>query len=455
MMEFNKFFFKNFIYYPCLFFKRVPLARYQKLLQNSQFLSSEQIVELQTIKLQKIIQYSMRNVPYYAKAYNGVCDQVLTSLGVLSSLPIIDKTVLRNQDDSLLSKKRFSHLTKRVTGGTTGEHTVIWKDADALAQELAATWRGFSWGGIAIGDRQGRLWGVPHSKKDKFRSRLIDFMGHRKRCSAFAVNDEAFARYTAVLCKFKPDYLYGYLSMLEEYAEYFQRTSTEPPFQLKAIFSTSEVLSLVQREKIQKIFQTRVYNEYGSAELGTVAHECEYGNLHCSDENMIVEILDKSDNPCPPGEVGELVVTELNNKVMPLIRYRTNDFGTFSGIKCQCGRNLRVIDKLYGRGWDFITNKDGEHFHPAFFLYIMEDAKLLNLGVRGFQVVQEAVDTLTIRIVPSTGYGDSTEQYITERVRKDFSDTAELFFVKVDKIERLSSGKRQLVISLDCNDTKN
>jgi len=317
--------------------------------------------------------------------------------------------------------------------------------------ELAATWRGYSWAGINIGDRQGRLWGIPHSRKDKFRAKLIDFMGHRKRCSAFAINDSVFAKYTTTLKKFKPDYLYGYLSMVEEYADYFQQNSKKPPFQVKAIFTTSEVLSEPQRKKIQEVFSAQVFNEYGSAELGTVAHECEHGALHCSEENVIVEILDKHDRPCSPGEVGELVITELNNKVMPLIRYRTNDFASWGAQDCLCGRSLRVIDKIYGRGWDFISNKDGRRFHPAYFLYVMEDAKLLNLGLRGFQIVQKSLDDLLIKIVPDTGYGEATKQYISNRIFQGFSSTVSITFVEVEKIDRLPSGKRQLVVGLQVN----
>jgi len=454
MMELNKLIFKHLIYYPCMFLKKIPLRTYQDLLEDSQYYSQEQIQDIQLAKLKQLIKYSVKNVPYYSESYSGIDVEGLNSLDSLIGLPLIDKKVLRNTDGFLLSKGKISYLTRRVTGGSTGEHTVIWKTADALAQELAATWRGYSWAGVTIGDRQGRLWGIPHSQKDQFRAQLIDFMGHRKRCSAFAINDTVFEKYTCTLEKFNPDYLYGYLSMLEEYSDYFQRNSIKPPFHVKAIFSTSEVLSDPQREKIQKVFSAKVFNEYGSAELGTVAHECKYGSLHCSEENMIVEILNKDDSPCAPGEVGELVVTELNNIVMPLIRYRTNDFASFGVEKCKCGRSLLVIDKIYGRGWDFISNIEGRRFHPAFFLYVFEDAKMLNLGVRGFQIIQKSLDDLVVKIVPDLGYGEDTRKYIHSRISQDFSPSIKISFVEVEKIDRLPSGKRQLVIGLQVNSEK-
>ena len=120
-----------------------------------------------------------------------------------------------------------------------------------------------------------------------------------------------------------------------------------------------------QRELIKDVFSTRVFNEYGSGELGSVAHECEEGSLHLSAENMIVEVVD-GNRPCTAGEMGELVVTELNNYAAPLIRYRTGDFASRSDKKCKCGRGLPVIEHLFGRAYDTLTNFEGKRFHGEF-----------------------------------------------------------------------------------------
>jgi phenylacetate-CoA ligase len=121
---------------------------------------------------------------------------------------------------------------------------------------------------------------------------LIDFIANRKRCSALSFTERDLQAYTAVLEQFGPKYFYGYVSMIEEYAKFFRRNGTTPPFKLKCVTTTSEVLTGSHRRLIEDVFSTKVFNEYGSGELGSVAHECELGSLHVSAENMIVEVID-------------------------------------------------------------------------------------------------------------------------------------------------------------------
>ena len=255
-------------------------------------------------------------MPFYGKALADMADDGVKTLADLHGLPFTTKADLKGNHEAMISRERFYFLTKKTTGGSTGEPVTIPKTRDAMAWELAATWRGYSWAGIDIGDRQARFWGVPFGKKDKARAKVVDFITNRKRCSAFSFNEGDLQGYTEVLEKFRPKYFYGYVSMIEEYARYFQRNGATPPFNLKCIITTSEVLTDSHRQLIEDVFSTKVFNEYGSGELGSVAHECEEGSLHVSAENMIVEVLD-GERTCDAGEIGELVVTELNNYASP------------------------------------------------------------------------------------------------------------------------------------------
>ena len=110
--------------------------------------------------------------------------------------------------------------------------------------------------------------------------------------------------------------------------------------------------------------------------------------MHIMAENMIVEILD-GDRVCMPGEIGEIIITELNNYAMPLIRYGTGNYASFSIKKCNCGKTLPIIDNLIGRAYDTIKNKKGNLFHGKFFMYIFGEAKRRNLGIEAFQVIQK------------------------------------------------------------------
>lgn len=446
-MDAHQLFFKFFIYLPVVLSRGQRVPGYLRRLLQSQYLSSSELVSLQTAKLQRILAYAKRYVPFYGKALANMPDNGIQTLADLQELPFTIKADLKGNPESMISQERFYLLTKKTTGGSTGEPVTIPKTRDAMARELAATWRGYSWAGIDIGDRQARFWGVPFGKKEKVRAKLIDFIANRIRCSAFSFSERDLQVYTEILKKFRPKYLYGYVSMIEEYARYFQRRGATPPFKLKCIITTSEVLAGSQRKLIEDIFSTKVFNEYGSGELGSVAHECEEGSLHVSAENMIVEVIN-GNRSCNPGEIGELVVTELNNYAAPLIRYCTGDFASLSMKKCKCGKTLPVIENLFGRAYDTLKNSEGKLFHGEFIMYIFEEAQRRNLGIRAFQVMQEAVRSFNIKIVPDERYGRSTEEFITNHIREEFDPNAIVRFERVHQIERASSGKMRLIIGM-------
>ena len=114
---------------------------------------------------------------------------------------------------------------------------------------------------------------------------------------------------------------------------------------------------------------------------------------------MLVEVMN-GDRTCGPNEVGELVITELDNIAMPLIRYRTGDFGSIAASPCRCGRGLRVLEGIHGRAYDFIRNRAGESFHGEFMIYLFEDLQRRERGVRQFQIIQSTIDSFHVRIVP-------------------------------------------------------
>jgi phenylacetate-CoA ligase len=446
-MDINALLFRRLVYYPVVWLRGQRVPHYLKQLLETQYLPPAEGTSRQLDKLKRMVEYAAGNVPYYRERLRHLDVASLSTLDDLQNLPCTTKSDLKDRGREFQSGQSFPFVTRKTTGGSTGEPVTILKTRDAMAWELAATWRGYSWAGISIGDRQGRFWGVPASAKDRTRAAIIDFIAHRRRCSAFAFNESDLRRYTEVLRAFRPSYFYGYVSMLEEYAKFFARTGATPPFGLKCVITTSEVLTQHQKQLIEGVFSTRVFNEYGSGELGSVAHECEEGSLHLSAENMVVEILD-GERRCRPGEVGELVVTELNNLAYPLIRYRTGDFAALAARPCKCGRTLPVIENLYGRAYDTIRNCEGRLFHGEFIMYIFEEAQRRDLGVRAFQVVQETLHSFTVRIVPDDKYGSHTEKFITERIRNGFDQHTHVAFKQVTHIPRAPSGKMRLIVGM-------
>lgn len=446
-MDWNQKLNKYCIYLPVVLARGQAVPFYLQQLLKSQYMNQHDLQRLQLNKLRSMLAYAKENVPYYHKSLRARTGSSVEGLAELQNLPFLMKADLKREEEALRSRECFVLLTPKTTGGSTGMPVTIPKTRSSMAWELAATWRGYSWAGIDIGDRQARFWGVPFHQKDRWRARLIDLVANRKRCSAFAFSERDLEIYTRALESFHPRYFYGYVSMLEEYAKFIRRRGGALPFKLQCIIATSEVLAAPQRRLIEETFSTKVFNEYGSGELGSIAHECDDGSLHVSAENMIVEVM-SGNRPAQPGEVGELVITELNNLAAPLIRYRTGDFASLSNSPCKCGRTLPVINNLYGRSYDTIRNSEGKLFHGEFMMYIFEDAQRSNLGIQAFQVIQKSWRSFVIKIVPGGGYGLATEEFITRRIRDQFDPDVVVHFEIVGEIPRAASGKMRLIIGM-------
>lgn len=441
MFNLKKIFFKYFVYYPVVIIRGEWIYPHYKRLMKSQFYSKSNIEAIQLKKLIELHSYAKTSVPYYKQMFSGD----ISDLDDLSKFTFLEKDILRARPKDLLSINPKGSIRSKTTGGSTGAAVTIYKNNCAMAEELAATWRGYSWAGIEIGDLQARFWGVPFDKKSRLRAQLIDWVTNRIRLSAFSFSDSDIANYVALLNKKKPIYFYGYVSMIKQFADYLDKNNISLNFNLKAVITTSEVLSGSDREYFEYVFKCKVFNEYGCGEIGTIAHECEYGKMHITAENMIVEIVDANGSVVPPGVPGEIVVTDLTNYSMPLIRYKMRDFGVIDSEFCACGRALPVLKEVHGREYDLLINSKGEKFHGEFFLYMIEDAKKSDMPVRGYQIEQMSLDRMVVNIVADDSVFPKIKFFLEHRIKNNFDDSVEIIFNQVSSINREVSGKLRVI----------
>lgn len=441
MSSLNKFFFKYLVYYPVLIIRREWIFGHLSSLKKSQYYSKLELERIQLEKLNRLLSHARETVPYYKNLPAGE----LESLTDLESIPFLEKEDLRENAQQLCSTKQGLKPRPKTTGGSTGAAVTLRKSAEGMARELAATWRGYSWAGIDIGDKQARFWGVPHGKKDRLRAGLIDFVANRKRLSAFAFSESDFGVYLKKLEAFNPKYFYGYVSMIRQFAEYIERENICHSIKLSGVITTAEVLSQVDRERIERVFGCKVYNEYGCGEVGTIAHECGSGGLHINAENILVEVVDDKGNRLADGEAGEIVVTDLVNYSMPLIRYKIKDFGEFANRPCSCGLSLPCLERVYGREYDYLINSRGELFHGEFFLYMVENISKSSEIVRGVQFVQYPDLSIVVRLVGNHLDKDFFTDYFRETITEKMKDTIEVSVDLVPEIDREHSGKLRVV----------
>lgn len=355
----------------------------------------------------------------------------------LSELPIIDKKTLRDNIASLYSKDY--DVAWRSTSGTTGSPLVFPKDKNATAYMDAMMYHAYSWHNIAIGDRQARLWGRPLKTTDRLVQSIKDLLLNRRRLSAFDMNDVNCLKFFRRLRWFKPKYFYAYANALFRFALFLERSGLDgKSLAIDTAICTGEVLFPYQREKIAEIFGCRVVNEYGSTENGIIGIECEFGRMHVV-PTVHVEIF----NPDNDG-FGEILITELNGRSLPFIRYKLGDIGRLISGTCECKRPYALLEVREGRVDDYIACPDGRLVYDAILAYTLKDYAIQ------FKAYQDRVDNIKIYLVPSIPLSRDVEGQIKKTLIKYLGDKMTIDLIQVNEIPNETSGKfRYFVSTLD------
>lgn len=418
-----------------------PLFARLRLLEEMQWYSRERLLTHQKSQLHQILAHAQSSSPYYEGSIPRLAE-TSDVVAVLTSLPLLEKRDVQRHAAAIRARVPTGRVSRKTTGGSTGEPVTILKDRTATAYERAAMWLAYGWFDVEMGDRAARFWGTPYTWKRRLSSRIGDLFMNRIRFSAFEFDDRELGEYWNRLRRFAPDYVHGYVSMLEQMARWSLREADQDPPPLKSVVATSEVLTEPQRKVIEEAFRAPVQVEYGCGELGPIAHECPEGNLHLMVPNLWIEILRPDGTAAAPGESGELVLTDLHNRTMPLIRYRVGDFGLL-GDACRCGRGFPVLEKVWGRAYDFVESPDGRRYHGEFFMYAFEDLRSRGVPVGQFQVIQIAPDELKVRVT-SEATGPSFSRAIIETLERRLPGMG-IHVECVAQIPRSDSGKMQVI----------
>jgi phenylacetate-CoA ligase len=385
--------------------------------------------------LQNQVKLAYSCIPFYRDLWNSLLagHETIRDWRDFSQLPIIQKADIQNNRAGLVNSfvKRFD---LRSTSGSTGTPLKFVKDRQATAFMDAIMYDAYSWHGISKSDRQARFWGMPHESKSRCLAQFKDFLMNRKRLSAFQLSEPAFKSYATLMQQWRPQYCYGYPSLMCEFAEFLQKTEVDLSFlRLKAAICTGEQLSDEQRELLAQQFHCPVVNEYGCTEVGVMGFECSEGCLHEMTPNIYLEVI-KNGTPVI-NEEGDVVVTELHALTSPFIRYKTGDRGVKMSEHCSCGLPYPVIKILSGRVDDYILTPDGRKVYDAILAYTLKQ------GIKQFKAVQRNSRMLEIMIVPDQGLTQDVLDFYMSELMSQISSDMEFVFTKVARIPHEKSGK--------------
>lgn len=442
------------------FFATMPLhkwkitrnaQRYYELLNVSQWYTPAQIRELQETRLQRLIRHAQLHVPYYAEMMQQrrLTPEDISSLADLQKLPLLSKAALRENlyFDLFADNHRKPEMLKIATSGSTGEPLVLYADRRQLEMRWASTFRSAEWTGWRFGDRQARLWHqtLGMTRTQVFREYLDAWFMRRLFIPAYEMNEQNLASLIDRLRRFRPLLIDGYaeiFNFLAHYARQHGITGVEP----KAIMTSAQIMPPQVRAVIEKEFDTRVFDKYGSREFSGIAYECDHHQgHHIMAESYIIEIL-KDGRPASPGELGEVVITDLNNYAVPLIRYRIGDLAVAMDPDevCACGRGLPRLGRIEGRAQALVFCANGTWLPGTFFAHFFKD---YDFAVRQYQVVQNERKKVELKIVPESGFSTTVQEEILRQLHKFMGQEMQIDVSLVEHIPLLRTGKRTGVIS--------
>lgn len=423
------------------------VAKYYRMLKETQWWSPDQLQELQNDKLRRLIKHAYDSVPYYKQLFDnlGLKPSDIHSSEDLTKLPVLTKDIIRNHFDDLISvdiNKRKAVLLS--TSGSTGSPLKFYTDMNALSMGWAATFRAWDWAGYKIGDKRITFGGgalVPDNNASIIQT-VRDKLERNKKLSSFGINDEILRRYTSQIEKYNPRFLRGYASSIYELAQFMQKNSIRS-IKPRAVFTTAEMLLPHYRETIENQFQCQVFDNWGCNDGGGNACECEkHSGFHIASERSIVEFDRQGNNETS----SKILLTDLHNYSMPFIRYVNGDIGTPSEQPCECGRNLPLIKNINGRISDFVTTPEGLKIHGEFFSHIFWELD----SFLEFQIIQPSSDRWIIKVVPAenaASYSQTTEIEKMKNIIYSRSSNIKLDIEITDKIPLTESGKHKFIIN--------
>jgi phenylacetate-CoA ligase len=418
------------------------------LLRESRRWSREELTAHQARALSRLLDHAYRNVPYYRRVFRErrLVPGDIRSPEDLRLLPYLTREDLQNNLPDLKAQNypesAFEYVT---TGGSTGIPVGFYYEKGvSRAREWAFMKTQWDRVGYRFTDRCVVLRGhvVDTAASGNYWRRAL--FGRWLIMSSHQMTEETLPDYVDRIRRFKPRFIHAYPSTAVILARYMREQGIGPLPTVKAILCGSENLYPWQRDLLTEVFGCRVFSWYGNSEQTVLAGECEEStHYHIFPEYGIVELIGRDGEPVQgPGEMGEVVATNLTNFVCPLIRYRTMDVAVLGKDSCTCGRQYPILEKVEGRLQEFIVTRSGHLISVTPINYESEAFE----NIRQFQMYQEEVGELIMKVVRKPAYTEKDTRQLTAELRCQLGDGVNVHIHFVDEIPRTEGGKFRYLI---------
>lgn len=428
---------------------------------RSQWFAPEQLKDIQWNRLKKLLYHAYQNVPYYHEKFKalGAVPDDIRSFEDYGRFPSLTKQTLQERlEDLLASNIPRTQLVKGVTSGSSGRPTYYYQEYSSNSIRKAAGRRLSKIAGYDFGLKIFSFWRdsplvierdnvrpaaaeetIPLSFLGNIKRKLHDRFGVENptlRVDPTLLTESEMAQLYNGLKAYRPDIIISYVNALYMFAQYLDSEGLNG-IRPRSLIVSSETLHPHQRELMEKVFRCHVYNRYGLQETGMVAIECPVRQgLHLNQEILYIDYIQSTANNL------QLVVTDLINYGMPLLRYETGDTGRPLDDPCPCGRGLRRIKDIRGRVIELLPTQLGGYINGQLFATFHWIA-----GIKQYQVIQEKLDVFRIKIVRTPAFKEKNLVPILNTIREKFGDKTSVSIEYVESIPFTKGGKYKLVVT--------
>lgn len=395
--------------------------------------SGKLVKERQEEKIKKLIKQAKENTEFYSKIKaNDITD-----------FPVINKATIKENYDKFVAKNyKEKKLHKMSTSGSTGTPFTIMQNSEKRNRVLAELLYFNKECGFIFGEKQVyfRVW----TEKNK-KSRIQKFLQNIVPEDISNLSDDNLLKISESLKKDKKiSNILSYASTLDKLSVFMKNEGYKPSdFSIKSIISSSEILQNKTRKELKEIFNCNVVSRYSNQENGIIAQECtKFQEMHLNDANYFIEFLKQDSNEkAKEGEIARVVITDLYNYSMPMIRYDTGDLAIYRN-NSNCGKG-RIITELFGRRVDSIYDTRGNILSP----HVITNNMWGISGIKQFKFQQ--INKKEYKLIINKNENiNMVEGELIQKFKKILGDDSKILLEYVDEIPILASGKRKYIENL-------
>jgi phenylacetate-CoA ligase len=399
-------------------------------------------------RLRSVVKYAYDFVPLYHEKFRkaGVNPHDIKTLEDLAKLPIVRKNEMKLENPRRLVSVGFDINKLKVdrTSGSTGQpfgtYLCSFEDDWRKAIYMRAN--------ISCGQKPRDRWVVitsPHHFKDT--TDIQRRLGiYAQTCvSIFSSVDEQIS----LIAEAKPDVLDAYSGSLVLLAKEVERRGLKT-IRPRIIFGTADLIDVVSRKFLERVFEAPFYDQFGCAEVDRSAWQCpEKLGYHMDVDSVITQFVDDEGKEVSAGERGEIAYTSLFNYAMPFIRYAVGDVGSPSDEECPCGRTFPLMKIVEGRRDSLLRLPDGRLLSPMTFRIAI--SKFFEKIIQ-YRVIQKKLDLFEIYIHKKDSVTDEKvmENELMTHIRKQLNMDPDEITIEIRSVEDLplrSTGKLMAVVS--------